>query len=226
MQVSLVEAAVRFAARGIQGELHEQQTDDPRTTQGTEARTVRDPIKAVLSRRGILKLGGGVVAACVVAGALGVRALLAERPHGAKLQVFDDDEAAVLFALAETWFPKDNGLGVSAYDIDVVGSVDAYAARLLPRERQLMRVLMRAVEQWPRLSLQSTARFSALAVDDRQQVMSHFEESAIGERRLLATLLRSLIGMPMFDDPRTLRAIAHRHGCGLPILQPLAQEGA
>ncbi len=184
---------------------------------------MRDPVKAVLSRRGILKLGGGVVVACLVAGGLGVRSLLSDRPHGAKRKVFDDDEALVIAALAETWFPSakhgGNVIGVGADDVDVVGGVDAYAARLLPRERRLLRVLVRAVEQWPRLSLQSTSRFSSLDVTGRQVVMRHFEESGLGERRLLATLLRSLVGMPMFDDPRLLRAIAHRHGCGLPILQ-------
>ena len=100
----------------------------------------------------------------------------------------------------------------------IVGGVDAYAARLLPRERQLLRVLMRAIEQWPRLSLSSTARFSTLDVTARQQVLRAFEDSSLTERRLLGTLLRGLVGMPLFDDPRFLAAIGHKHGCGLQIL--------
>lgn len=180
-------------------------------------------IRPFLNRRGLLKLGAGVVGAAVVAGALGVRSLVKDRDVGSGRAVFDDDEAAVIAALADAWFPSSadggNVIGVAAKDVDVVAGVDAYAGRLLPRERKLLRILMRAVEQWPRLSLTSPSSFSSLALADRQRVLQAFETSSLAERRLLATLLRSLIGMPLFDDPRFLAAIAHRHGCGLPVVQ-------
>ena len=177
------------------------------------------PVKAVLSRRGLMKLGAGVVAAVVVASALGVRSLLKDRPAGTGRAVFDDDEAKTLLAVADAYFPVGNVFKISAHDVDVVGSVDAYASRLLPRERRLLRVLFRAVELWPRLSLTSTKRFSDLDTAQRQQVLQAFEGSSLSERRLLGTLLRSLVGMPMFDDPRLLAAVGHRHGCGLPIVE-------
>lgn len=176
-------------------------------------------LKSVLTRRGIFKLGAGFVAVAAVASALGVRALLKDRPPGNARVVFDDDEAAVLVALADAWFPGDNSIGVAAAVVDVVGGVDAYAARLLPRERKLMRVLLRAVDQWPRLSLSSTTSFADLSLADRQAVLRAFETSTLVERRLLGSLLRSIVGMPLFEDPRFLAAIAHRHGCGLVVLE-------
>ncbi len=177
------------------------------------------PVKAVLSRRGILKLGGGVVAAVVVAAALGLRTLFADRPPSSQRAVFDDDEARTLVSIADAYFPVGNVFRISAHDVDIVGAIDEYASRLLPRERRMLRVLLRAVEQWPRLSLTSTARFSDLDTAQRQRVLQAFERSTLSERRLLGTLLRSLIGMPMFSDPRLLAAVGHRHGCGLPIVE-------
>lgn len=159
------------------------------------------------------------MAAVVVVSAFGIRSLWADRPATGSRKVFDDDEARTIAAIADAYFPAGNVFKISASDVDVVGSVDTYAARLLPRERKLLRVLMRAVEQWPRLSLSSTSRFSELDTAGRQRVLQAFERSSVSERRLLATLLRSLIGMPMFDDPRLLAAVGHRHGCGLPILE-------
>lgn len=175
-------------------------------------------VRGFLSRRGFLRLGAGFVVVAGVAAGLSAYSLLHERPSGSGRAVFDDDEAAVLRALAEAYFPDGNALGAHASAVDVVAGVDAYAARLLPRERKLMRVLVRAVEAWPRLSLTSTRPFSRLSVDERVAVLARFERSSLQERRLLATLLRSLIGMVLFDDPRFLAAISHQHGCGLPIV--------
>lgn len=175
-------------------------------------------VRSVLSRRGLLKLGAGVVGAAVVGAALGARSLWRDRPAAGGRRVFDDDEAAVLVALADAWFPDGNAIGVAAREVDVVAGVDGWAARLLPRERKLMRVLLRAVDQWPRLSMTSSSSFASLDLAGRQQVLRAFENSKLPERRLLATVMRSMIGMPLFDDPRFLRAVGHRYGCGLPML--------
>ena len=176
-------------------------------------------LKSVLSRRGLFKLGAGVCAAVVVASAFSLRSLLADRPAGSTRSVFDDDESLTILAIADAYFPAGNVLKFSASSVDVVGGVDAYASRLLPRERKLLRVLLRAVDQWPRLSFTSTARFRDLDLDRRKLVLQAFEDSPLATRRLLATVLRSLIAMPLFDDPRLLSALGHRHGCGLPILE-------
>src|SRR5688572_17935356 len=100
-------------------------------------------LRSVLTRRGLLKLGGGVVVASLFGIALGARSILRDRPSAGGRKVFDDEEARVLSALAGAWFPAGNILGVAADDVDVVSSCDAYAARLLPRERTLLRVLLR-----------------------------------------------------------------------------------
>jgi len=173
--------------------------------------------RALLSRRGLLKLGLGV--GVVVAGAAGAAAwgLLRHRPAAPGRTVLSGDEVAVVAALAEAYFPRGNPFGVSAFDVDVAAVVDGYIAGLLPRERRGLRALLRGLDAWPVVSATSTSRFSDLDVAGRVAVLRAFDDSSVPERRLLGTLFRQLVGMAMLEDDRLLAAVGHRHGCGLPV---------
>jgi choline dehydrogenase-like flavoprotein len=173
--------------------------------------------RALLSRRRLLKLGLG--AGLAVAGGVGAAAwgLLRQRPAAAGRFVLSDDEIAVVNAVAEAYFPRENPFGVSAFDVDVAGVVDRYVFGLLSRERRGIRALLRGLDAWPVVSATSTSTFSQLDVEGRIAVLRAFDASSILERRLLGTLYRQLVGMAMLEDERLLRAIGHRHGCGLPI---------
>lgn len=167
-----------------------------------------------LTRRRLLKAGLGFGAVVVVAGG-GARWLVSDRPVAAGRAALSEREAGVVAALAAAHFPPGNALGLSSADVDVVSGADAYVFSLLPEDRRLLRALLTAFDQWPRLSLASTATFTELDITGRIAVLRNFEESPHIERRLIASLLRTVVGVPFFEDSRALTAIGHTQGCAL-----------
>ena len=168
-----------------------------------------------LTRRRLLRAGlvfGGVV----VAAGGGARWLVSDRPVGVGRLALSAREAGVVAALADAHFPPGNQLGKSAADVDVVSLADAYVASLLPEDRRLFRALLTAFDQWPRVSFASTATFSALDRAARIDALKRFEDSPRVERRLIASLLRTLVGLPFFEDAAVLAAVGYAPGCGLP----------
>jgi hypothetical protein len=170
-------------------------------------------VRAVITRRRLLAVGLGAGITVVGGSAWG---LLRHQPAAKKLRVLSDDEAAVVAAVADAYFPVDNALGRAAKDTDVVAVADAYVAGLLPRERRGLRALLRGLDAWPRLAMYG-GTFQALSVADRQSVLQAFDDSGVDERRLLGAVIRTVCLMGYFEDEATLLAIGHRHGCGLPI---------
>lgn len=157
-------------------------------------------------------MGFGVVA---IAAGGGARWLVSDRPTASGRAALSAREAGVVYALGEVYFPEGNPLGVSVKDVDVVAGADAFVAGMLDRERRLLRALLTAFDHWPRASFASTSAFSALALGERTTVMRAFEDSDVAERRLVAALLRSLVGIPFFEDARALASIGFEPGCVL-----------
>ncbi len=169
-----------------------------------------------LTRRGVL--GAGLLFGATAIGLGGLSyTLFRGRAAAQGRALLSDEEAKVVAAIADTYFPPGNELGVAAQDVDVVGGVDAYLNGLLPREKALLRGVVMAFDAWPRLSFTSSARFSDLPLDDRVAILSAWEDSALDERRQLVSVLRVIVGMVVFDDPRFLAAIGHRWGCPIPL---------
>ena len=169
-------------------------------------------LRHALTRRRLLGAGLGFGVAAVVAGG-GARWLVSDRPSRLGRQALSAREERVVGALAEAHFPPGNALGISVLDVDVISGADAYIAGLLPQESRLVRALLTAFDQWPRLTLSSASTFSALPLDERITELRAFEESSVSERRLIAALFRALVGMPFFEDPRALASIGFVAGC-------------
>jgi hypothetical protein len=180
-------------------------------------------VRQLLTRRAVLKLGLGTAGAALLVGGGGAAWLLSDRPAGPGLLALSNEEAVFVRALGDTLFPPENPIGVAAADVDIVGGADAYIDGLLPRDRRGLRALLTAVEQWPRVSLSSGKRFSELPLAGRIAIVRAFEDSTVTERRMLGSLLRTLIGLTYFDDPRVLAALAFRPGC-LPTLPAAPDE--
>jgi hypothetical protein len=157
-------------------------------------------------------VGFGVVALVAGGGALW---LVSDRPAEGGRRALSAREARVVLALAEAYFPLGNPLGVSVVDIDIVSGADAYIAGLLQKEQRLIRALLTAFDQWPRVSLSSTRTFSSLPLAERIDVLRTFEGSPVMERRLIASLFRALVGMPFFEHPLALASIGYAPGCAL-----------
>ena len=171
-------------------------------------------LRQLLTRRGVMRLGLGVGGALLVLGS-GAGFVFRAKPAAQGRVLLSVDEGATVAALADAYFPEGNEVGVAANHLDIAGSVDAYMARLLPREQRLLRALFTLIEQWPRTQLASG--FSALSLDDRIAMLTTWETSALEQRQALASVLRTIVAVSYFDEPRVLAAIGHRHGC-LPVL--------
>lgn len=172
------------------------------------------PLRQALTRRRLFSVGAGFGALAIAAGG-GARWLVSDRPTAGGRQALSAREERVVAALAEAHFPPGNALGVSVLDVDVVSGADAYIAGLLPQDNRLLRALLTAFDQWPRLTLSSTSTFSALPLAGRISELRAFEDSPMAERRLIASLFRALVGMPFFEDPRALASIGFLPGCAL-----------
>lgn len=167
-----------------------------------------------LTRRRLLKVGVGFGALAIAAGG-GAFWLVSDRPAAAGREALSAREAAVVYAIGEAHFPPGNPLGVSVADVDVVSGADAFVAGMLDRERRLLRALLTAFDQWPRLTFASSSTFSSASLEDRIAILRAFENSDVAERRIVGSLLRALVGIPFFEDRRTMAAIGFEHGCAL-----------
>lgn len=171
----------------------------------------------MFTRRRFLRLGlgigVGVGAGALVFGGTGL-VLLRAGPPGPGRQVLSPDEVAFLDALKEAWLPPGNDLGLDAAALDVASSFDAHLAALPGRERRVMRGLLAVFDQWPRVSLSSSGRFSALSLEDRVRSLEAWEHSKSQARHGVMGLLRVLVGLHIFSHPEALAAVGHRDGCG------------
>jgi len=124
-----------------------------------------------------------------------------------------DDEEGVVRALVDTYFPSSHPIGKDLPVEALLASVDAHVGRLFATEQRAARTLLRVFNQWPRLSLSGGATFADLPHAGRVEVLGHWEESSLEERRGLASLLRILIGMHVFEQPQVVGALGIPAGC-------------
>lgn len=153
--------------------------------------------------------------ALAIAAGGGAYWLVSDRPAALGRSALSAREAAVVYAIGEAHFPPGNPLGVSVTDVDVVAGADAFVSGMLDRERRLLRALLTAFDQWPRLTFASSSTFSSASLADRIAMFRAFETSDVAERRIVGSLLRALVGIPFFEDAKALAAIGFEPGCAL-----------
>ena len=125
--------------------------------------------------------------------------------------VLSVEELAIVRSLAEVMFPgaplpKD---GVQA---QVAEGVDRLLYEYLgDPHSSALRYVLRAVE-WGTLASRG-ARFSALSVEVRAQVLDKWADPTVLPRRVALDGLKLLMGMAYFRDPDVLDAIGWRVGC-------------
>lgn len=167
------------------------------------------------SRRRLLAAGVGVGGLALLGAGGAAWAVMGRQAPGPGRAALSAQEAAFVDALVDAMFPPGNALGVAGKDVDVTGQLDAWAADMAPSERRIVASLLHLFDLWPRLSLSSTARFSALDREDRVRVLQAFDESAVETRRALGQLTRALVSLPFFEDPRTLAGMGMEWGCAV-----------
>ncbi|MEW5851931.1 MAG: hypothetical protein AB2A00_24300 [Myxococcota bacterium] len=158
-----------------------------------------------LSRRVFLgtALGGGAAALAVGAG------MLAPLPPGEGLLAFSTREFTTLQAITDALFPRDV-LGVGPVDVGVAQKTDAYAANMFPRERMLLKLMMRLLEKRPHL--EGLGGFSTLPVDQRVTLLRRWEDEG-GLFGLGVSGVRVLCAMFFFGDAKVQAAVGWGMGC-------------
>jgi hypothetical protein len=139
------------------------------------------------------------------------------------MRTLGEGDVIIVRAAIQAYFPA-GALGgkefptaaVAGVAIDVgaaIHQIDDMASGLYERERRLLLAALRSLEQWPRLSAQSTSSFSSLPSAQQQQVLQAFEQSTVAERRLLAASVRQLVAVGVFEQRLLIRAIGYTPGC-------------
>lgn len=161
----------------------------------------------MLSRRALL-LSGGALAA--LAGVSVPAVVLADAAPG--FRVFSADELELVGAIGEALFPPGNPLGVSAGEVDLAALVDDLVGdQLDPSVGPLFRYLLRSVEVGTLAS--RGARFSALPLPDRVDVLHTWADEAVVPRRMLYDALRVVFGMAFLNTPEVVAAIGWQPRC-------------
>lgn len=162
-----------------------------------------------LSRRKLL-VGGASLAGLT---AVGVPAsILPAAAEG--FRVFSAEEAALISALGEVFFPAGNPLEVSAADVGLPLLVDTLVAEELdPVVTPLFRYLLRGLEAGTLVS--RGTRFSKLPVSERREVVETWSDNGVLPRRLAHDAIKSVLGMAFFNAEAVIARIGwspHCHG--------------
>jgi len=128
-------------------------------------------------------------------------------------QVLSALDERVARALIEVYLPDDNPFGLPSSAVDIVAGIDGYLAAMPLTQSRLLRGLLASLEQWPRVSWTSASTLSALPLAERTAVLRAFETSRVKDRQQVAGLLRLLVAIPFFDDPRVRAAPDYQFGC-------------
>lgn len=164
---------------------------------------------AVVVTRRKLVLGAAALAA-LGAGALAVH--LPEEAEG--WEVFSEGEQALVTAIGEALFPPGNPLGVSGADVELARRVDELlGVELDPEMTPIFRYVARAVDELTFVS--RGARFAALPLEERVDVLRHWDDPDVFPRRAMYDLIRLIFGMAFFNLPEVHAAIGWRSRCAL-----------
>ena len=165
------------------------------------------------TRRTLLKaglIGGGLTVAGLSATAW---AWFRPRPAAAGYTVLSELENDFLRALIDTYFAPGNALGLDPAKLDVRPQLDAHLAALDEEPRMMVRAAFAVVDNWPRISLQSTARLHELPRARRVAILRELDESARPELRAVGEVSRIFIGLYLWEIPEVRDAVGQIPGC-------------
>jgi hypothetical protein len=149
----------------------------------------------------------------ILSGGLGYRILFHRKPSKSGMKLLSDDEAKFIEALSETHFPEENAIGVAGSAVSIPSGVDRWLTGMGSQEQMIVRTLLVVVDRWPQLSLSRMDRFSALPFEDRVEMIRGWETGHSDVKRGLAELLRTVVSLHYFEDPRVLASIGLEFGC-------------
>lgn len=163
----------------------------------------------LLTRRRLMLAGAALAAV-----GLGGWAVATLPEPGAGRLALSDDEVALVEALGEAMFPPGNPVGVAGSSLALGAAVDELLGDTLdPMVGPLFRHILAALDAGTLVS--RGARFGALPLEARVDVLAHWDDNALFPRRAAYDALRLVMGMAYFNAPEVLAAIGWRARCQL-----------
>lgn len=159
----------------------------------------------LVSRRALLR--GGVA----VGAALGLAATIKLPAAGEGRLVMSEVEAAIVAAIAITYFPGVH-MPLDGVQAGVVEEVDRHLVRLRPVHRHLLRYMFRAIE-WGAVASHGR-RFTQLDPDERRDVLEAWGHPDPLPRRVASDSLRMVMAMAYFSSSEILDHMGYRALCG------------
>lgn len=161
----------------------------------------------VLSRRALLASAAALAALGGAAVAVGPLPSPA-----AGHEVLSDEEIVLVAALGDAMFPPGNPLGVAGASLPLAERVDELLGDTLdPMVAPVFRRVLQALDDGTLVS--RGARFAALPLDARREVLAHWDDNDVLPRRAAFDALRLVMGMAYFTRPEVLASIGWRAPC-------------
>jgi hypothetical protein len=125
-------------------------------------------------------------------------------------------EFAILSALADALFPKDNPLGLCGTDVRVPEYVDRMLARMPSDKSTEFRSMLLLFEHGTLAFGLRARRFTELPQKARERYLRRWEEARVYSRRMLAAGLKTLLGIGYFAHPEVRKALGMETICATP----------
>ncbi len=167
-----------------------------------------------LTRRHLLASAGALGALGAVATAavgLGYRAWW-DQPPAPGLRYLSADEAAFVDALADAIFPPSQALPVRGGEAAVAAFMDQTLGGMAPVQRNLVRLSMHALDQYPRASGQGA--FRELPLADAIAVLGEWTRSDLAELRGVVASVYVFVAMAYTVHPQVASRLAPSFRCG------------
>lgn len=169
------------------------------------------PQKRTLPRRKFL-IGAAATGLFMAGGGLAWKLGAKGQAPAAGLLTLSEGERSTVEAIVEVFFPGGGGLPAGS-EVGVVEAFDAYVDDLPGNMGTLMKLLVQGIEWGAIFTSSRFERFSKLPLEQREQVISAWENSKIYASRSGFMSLKLALGMGYYESPQVRKAIGWYMPC-------------
>lgn len=121
-------------------------------------------------------------------------------------------EYEILRAMAEAMIPHGGAFEPGADDVGVAEQIDGLLRYLQPDFRFGLRMLLRFLQISPVFSMKFTT-FTRMSLEDRIAYIQKWEDGRFYPRRTIILLLKALVCLVFYSDPRVEASLGYSTGC-------------
>jgi len=119
----------------------------------------------------------------------------------------------IIEALSEAIIPAEGEIPIAVKETSSIRFLAKYLMELDSGARFGIKVLLIAFDFLPFLFIFRFSRFVNLSAENKLRYLQNWNNSRIYYRRMVVVLLKTLIGMGFYNDPRVLDAIGFKLKC-------------